>query len=167
MKRSRRPPMRRAARAGDLVDGLLAGWGLDQRLHQYQALLIWDDVVGPQIAARTKPEKIRDGVLEVSVDQPTWMQQLQLLKPQILAKLNAQLGGDNALREIFLKRGKVTARTKAGGPPPTPAWRRMTLSPAEETELRTLLENVEDMDLRRNLESLLVKQMKLSKARSG
>lgn len=166
MKRSRRPPMRRAARAGDLIDGLLAGWGLDERLHQYKALLIWDEVVGPQIAARSRPEKIRDGVLEVCVDQPTWMQQLQLLKPQILAKLNARLGGDHALREIFLKRGKVTARTTTGDKPAAPAWRKMTLSPAEETELRTLLERVEDMELRRDLESLLAKQLKLTKAKN-
>jgi hypothetical protein len=165
MKRARRPPMRRAARAGDLLGGLLAGWGLDERMHQYQALLIWDEVVGPQIAARTKPEKIRDGVLEVCVDQPTWMQQLQLLKPQILAKLNAQLGSDNALREIFLKRGKVTARTTAASRAPVPAWRRMTLSPGEETELRTLLEGVADGDLRRDLGSLLAKQLKLTKAK--
>ena len=67
---------------------LLASLGLEERLQQYRALLLWDEVVGPQIAARTRPEKIRDGVLEVCVDQPTWMQQLQLLKPQILAKLN-------------------------------------------------------------------------------
>jgi len=157
--------MRRAAKAGDLLGTLLAGWGLDERLTQYQALLIWDEVVGPQIAARTKPEKIRDGVLEVSVDQPTWMQQLQLLKPQILAKLNARLG-DAPLREIFLKRGKLTARTAAASKTPAPAWRTATLAPAEITELKTLLTGVADEELRRDLESLLSKQLKLTKAKN-
>ena len=154
MKRSKRPPMRRAAKAGDLLGALLAGWGLDERLQQYQALLIWDEVVGAQIAARTKPEKIRDGVLEVCVDQPTWMQQLQLLKPQILAKLNARLG-DAPLREIFLKRGQVTARTTAASRAPALPWRTATLSSEESAELGTMLKGIDDEELRRDLESLL------------
>ena len=157
--------MRRAAKAGDLLAGLLAGWGLDERLQQYRALVVWDEVVGPQIAARTRPEKIRDGVLEVCVDQPTWMQQLQLLKPQLLAKLNAQLG-DSPLREIYLKRGKVTARTATTGKTVGPSWRTMQLSPVEETEIRSLLTGVADEELRRELESLLTKQMKMTKAKN-
>ena len=165
MSRGKRPPMRRAAKAGDLLDALLAGWGLEERLHQYRALVIWNEVVGPQIAARTKPEKIRDGVLEVCVDQPTWMQQLQLLKPQILAKLNARLG-DAPLREIFLKRGKVTAPATVASSAAPPAWRKMTLSPAEKTELGTLLAGVGDEELRQDLESLLAKQLKLTKAKN-
>lgn len=165
MSRPRRPRLRTAARAGDLVDTLLAGWGLNERLHQYKALLIWDEVVGPQIAARTRPEKLRDGVLEVCVDQPTWMQQLQLIKPQILAKLNARLG-DSGLREIYLKRGKVVAQTAAVASPSS-SWRNAAIAPEEMMELRTLLAGVGDEALRRDLEALLVKQMKLSKTRIG
>jgi hypothetical protein len=157
--------MRRAAKAGDLLDTLLAGWGIDARLRQYQAITIWAEVVGPQIAARTRPEKIRDGVLEVCVDQPTWMQQLQLLKPQILAKLNARLG-DTPLREIFLKRGKVTPPPTANTKPAAPAWRKMALAPEEEQELRTLLARVDDEELRRELGSLLEKQLKLTKTKN-
>lgn len=164
MSRPRRPRLRAAARAGDLLDGLLAGWGLNERLHQYRALIIWEEVVGPQIAARTRPEKIRDGVLEVCVDQPTWMQQLQLLKPQILAKLNARLGED-ALREIYLKRGKVLAKVATTGNPAAPTWRSTSLSPGETTELQTLLAQVHDPDLRQGLEALLSKQLRLAKTK--
>jgi hypothetical protein len=164
MSRIRRPRLRTAARAGDLLDALLAGWGLDTRLQQYRALVVWDEVVGPQIAARTRPEKIRDGVLEVCVDQPTWMQQLQLLKPQILAKLNARLG-DAPLREIYLKRGKVTAPTAAAQASAPPLWRSATLTGDELGDLRQLLTGVTDAELRQDLEDLLVKQARLTKAR--
>jgi hypothetical protein len=164
VSRPRRPRLRTAARAGDLLETLLAGWGLDTRLQQYRALVIWDEVVGPQIAARTRPERIRDGVLEVCVDQPTWMQQLQLLKPQILAKLNARLG-DAPLREIYLKRGQVSARgTKVPAPNP-PLWRSATLTADELGDLRQLLIGVTDAELRQDLEELLVKQVRLIKAR--
>ena len=164
MSRSRRPRLRTAARAGDLLDTLLAGWGLETRLQQYRALVVWDEVVGPQIAARTRPEKIRDGVLEVCVDQPTWMQQLQLLKPQILAKLNTRLG-DAPLRELYLKRGKVAAPAAAVRAPRLPLWRSATLTAEELGDLRQLLSGVQDAELRRDLEELLVKQARLSKAR--
>jgi len=164
VSRIRRPRLRTAARAGDLLDTLLAGWGLDNRLRQYQALVVWDEVVGPQIAARTRPEKIRDGVLEVCVDQPTWMQQLQLLKPQILAKLNTHLG-DAPLREIYLKRGQVTARGTTVPAPRPPLWRSATLTAEELGDLRQLLTGVTDTELRQDLEALLVKQAKLTKAR--
>lgn len=157
--------MARAAKAGDLLDSLLQGWGLNERLQQYRAVLIWDDVVGPQIAARTRPERIRDGVLEVCVDQPVWMQQLQLLKPQLLAKLNARLG-DAPLRDIFLKRGKLKGSAATGSSPAAPSWRTVALSGEEEGELRDLLAGVDDQELRRGLESLLVKQMKLEKVKS-
>jgi predicted nucleic acid-binding Zn ribbon protein len=156
--------MRSAARAGDLLAALLTGWGLDTRLLQYRALVIWDEVVGPQISARARPEKIRDGVLEVCVDQPTWMQQLQLLKPQILAKLNARLG-DAPLSEIFLKRGKIAARSAPSRASHAPQWRSVALSTEELDDLRRLLQGVADAELRRELEALLVKQARLSKAR--
>ena len=165
MSRPRRPRMLRAAKAGDLLAGLLEGWGLDERLRQYRALLLWDEVVGPQIAARARPEKIRDGVLEVCVDQPVWMQQLQLLKPQLLAKLNAQLG-NGALRDIFLKRGKIQPKQSAVSTSAQPSWRKATLSPEDEKELGTLLAGVKDEALRGDLESLLIKQMKLEKAKN-
>ena len=154
--------MKQAARAGDLVEQLLKGLGLDERVHQYRALVIWDEVVGPQIAARTKPVRIRDGVLEVNVDQPTWMQQLQLMKPKILARLNAELG-DDAIREIFLKRGKVTARAAAIEEAP-PRWRSVQLSKDEQEKIAGLLAGVADPELRQSMERFLLKQARLLKS---
>ncbi len=148
-----------------MLDALLSGWGLDDRLHQYRALLVWEEVVGPQIAARTKPDRIRDGVLEVCVDQPTWMQQLQLLKPQILAKLNAKLGNE-VLRDIFLKRGKASARPAIAGKTSPPRWCQVDLSLGETEELKAMLADVADAELRQELECLLVKQARLTRAKT-
>jgi hypothetical protein len=157
--------MRRAARAGDLLNVLLSGWGLDERLSQYRAMLIWDEVVGPQIAAHTRPLRIRDGILEVGVDQPTWMQQLQLLKPQILSKLNARLGDTGGLREIFLKRGSIAPRPAAAARTQAPRWRGVVLPAEEISELKALLAAVTDAELRQELENLLVQQARLTRAK--
>ena len=162
MRKPRRPKMRQAARAGDLVDKLLKGLGLDDRLHQYRALIIWDEVVGPQIASRTRPVRIREGVLEVNVDQPTWRQQLQLMKPKILAQLNAELG-KATVKDIYLKRGKVNVRAEKPVEPP-PAWRMVQLDESEKQQVEDLLTAIEDPELHDEMEKFLLKQMRLLKA---
>ncbi|MBE0598149.1 MAG: DUF721 domain-containing protein, partial [Desulfuromonadales bacterium] len=88
----KRPAMRKAATTGELVLDLLRRQGLEAKMKEYRAWQIWDQAVGPQIAARARPVRIREGVLEVRVEQAAWMQQLQLLKPKILAKVNEALG---------------------------------------------------------------------------
>ena len=154
--------MKAPARAGDLVDKLLKGFGLDERLHQYKALIIWEDVVGPQIAARTRPVRIREGVLEINVDQPAWMQQLQLMKPKILAQLNAELG-KASIKDLYLKRGKVNVHPEITSEPP-PAWRMVQLDETEKKQVEDLLSAVENTELRDEMEKFLQKQMRLLKA---
>ena len=163
MRRPRRAKLKKAARAGDLVDKLLKGFGLDERLHQYRALIIWEEVVGPQIAARTRPVRIREGVLEVNVDQPTWMQQLQFMKPKILKQLNAELG-KATVKDLYLKRGKVNVRPEKPVEPP-PAWRMVQLDESEKQQVEELLVAIEDQELRNEMEKFLQKQMRLLKAR--
>lgn len=154
--------MKQAAFAGDLVERLLKGFGLDERLQQYRALIIWEEVVGPQIAARTRPIRIREGILEINVDQPTWMQQLQLMKPKILAQLNAELG-KATIKDLFLKRGKVHVRADKQAEPP-PIWRMVQLDEGEKSHIDGLLTGIEDTELRNEMEKFLTKQMRLLKA---
>jgi hypothetical protein len=92
------------------------------------------------------------------------MQQLHLLKPQILAKLNALLG-EGALGDIYLKRGSVAPRPAGQNRAQPPRWRGAVLPAEEVSELRALLAGVGDAELRRELEALLMKQAMLSKAR--
>ena len=154
--------MKHAARAGELVDKMLKGLGLDERLHQYRALIIWEEVVGPQIAARTRPVRIREGVLEVNVDQPTWMQQLQLMKPKILTQLNAEMG-KATIKDLYLKRGKVNIRFDKPVEQP-PAWRMVELDDSEMRQIDGLLTAIGDPELHEEMKRFLVKQMRLLKA---
>ncbi|MCK4691898.1 MAG: DUF721 domain-containing protein, partial [Desulfuromonadales bacterium] len=81
MNRRERPPMKQAAKVANLLKQVLGDKGLEDRLSRYQTWLIWDKLVGEQIALRARPLRFRQGVLEVQVDHPVWMQQLQMLKP--------------------------------------------------------------------------------------
>ncbi len=155
-----RTPLRRATGVGAVLQDWLRQRGVADRLRAYRAWQLWNEVVGPQIAARAQPSGIRDGVLEIKVDQPVWMQQLQLMKPQILARLNQRLGGE-VFRDIYLRRGSPAPVPKTP-PPPKPL---PPLTAAEEAQIDEVLKELADPELREGLRRVLQLQARLSTLR--
>jgi predicted nucleic acid-binding Zn ribbon protein len=56
---------------------------------------VWPRAVGEVIAAQADPTGERDGVLVVTCASAVWAQELDLMGPELVAKLNALLGGDD------------------------------------------------------------------------
>jgi predicted nucleic acid-binding Zn ribbon protein len=85
---------RRAPTAvGEALQGYLARSGLGPRVSQASVVTDWPSLVGPQIAAVTAPESVSpDGTLFVRVTTSAWMNELQLMMPDIMARLNAGRG---------------------------------------------------------------------------
>jgi hypothetical protein len=52
----------------------------------------WEAIVGPVIAAHSRPERLRDGQLLVVVDEPAWATELRVATETILERVNAALG---------------------------------------------------------------------------
>jgi predicted nucleic acid-binding Zn ribbon protein len=68
--------------------------GLVRRIGQARVLEDWAELVGPQIAKVTQPESVgADGQLRVRVATAAWASELQLMTPQILARLNTGRSG--------------------------------------------------------------------------
>lgn len=87
------PKSRRPVAVGEALKGYLARTGLDRRLAQAQVVPEWPGLVGPQIAAVTQPDSVTaDGTLFVRVATSAWMTELQLMTPEIMARLNAGRG---------------------------------------------------------------------------
>jgi predicted nucleic acid-binding Zn ribbon protein len=73
--------------------------GLTKRVQQAGIIEDWAALVGPQIAAVTEPESVTpDGVLRVRVATAAWANELSLMAPKILARLNA--GRSGRVKEI-------------------------------------------------------------------
>jgi predicted nucleic acid-binding Zn ribbon protein len=89
-QRRRRPPDTLRP-AGELLAGLLSELGLEQRLREQSAVARWPELVGPEIAARSRALRIRDGVLYVQVTSAAWSQELRFLKERFLAGYAAAL----------------------------------------------------------------------------
>jgi predicted nucleic acid-binding Zn ribbon protein len=54
----------------------------------------WPAAVGESIASQAAPTAARGGVLTVSCAASVWAQELDLMGPQIVGRLNAALGGE-------------------------------------------------------------------------
>jgi len=78
-------------KAADILKSLLAGRNWQKRIDLHQVFLFWNEAVGPDIAAHAEPEIIRGTVLWIRVTDSVWMQQLHLLKTQLLERLNSRL----------------------------------------------------------------------------
>jgi len=166
MKRSDRAPLKKPVSVSQLLGELLARQGMEEKLEEYRVWLVWEACVGPQIAAQARPLRLRDEVLEVRVSQPVWMQQLQLLKPQLLAKINQRLEGA-ILKDIYLKRGSLKSEPDESGALPPLRWRQMALDDTERADIESAAANLHDNELRNHLQRLMEKQLKLTKARRG
>ena len=70
----------------------------------------WADVVGPAVAARTRPGALRNGTLTIWTAGSTWSAELSFLEPSILKGLNERVPNAGVARVRFTV---ASGRTKA------------------------------------------------------
>jgi hypothetical protein len=82
----------------------------------------WPDIVGPVIVNHAEPTSLREGVLRVRADSPTWANELVYVAPEIQRRAN-DLTGSNTVTavKIWTKPGplrRLAGRaSQAPGPP--------------------------------------------------
>jgi len=145
--------MRRPAAVSDLLSKLLRGTPAELRLKEGRIWLVWESAVGSRIASHAQPAAFRDGTLTLHVDSAPWLQQLNFLKKELIAKVNAELG-DEQVKEIYLKGGRIKPLARAEAPKPA---KRRELSPEEQSWIAQQAESVTDPELRAVFESLIRK----------
>ena len=71
----------------------------------------WPETVGHAVAAEADPVAERGGVLTVACGSAVWAQELQLLGPDILTRLNRAISGAGStpLKELRVRTGRSTA----------------------------------------------------------
>lgn len=98
-------------RLSSTLGGLLKARGMLSRLSEFRIFGQWEKTVGSLIARHASPVSLRGTRLFLAVDSPAWMQQLSLLKPEIIGKVNAALGKE-AVKDITLNIGEVSLAEK-------------------------------------------------------
>src|SRR2546428_5850597 len=77
-------------RVSELLVRYLRQAGLSQRIAQADVVEAWPELVGEKIASNTLAVNVRpDGVLVVKVRTAPWAQELTMMTPQVIARINA------------------------------------------------------------------------------
>jgi predicted nucleic acid-binding Zn ribbon protein len=74
------------------LDGLTSALAPASTLGRVQA--VWAASAGATIAAAAEPTAERDGVLTITCSAAVWAQELELMAPVLLQRLNESLGED-------------------------------------------------------------------------
>lgn len=69
----------------------------------------WADAVGDVVSTEAQPVSERDGVVTVACRSSVWAQELEMLGPDLLEKVNAALG-DQSVAQLRFKAGDFRAR---------------------------------------------------------
>ncbi len=89
-------------RVGDLLSGLLSKWGIQGALEQQDLVAAWPEIVGDAIARVTRARGVARGVLYVEVRSSAWMSELNLMRHEFMARLNAGKKDGRIERIVFL-----------------------------------------------------------------
>lgn len=77
---------------GDILPETLRKKSIHLPMKDRRLIDAWNRAVGPQIAAKAQPDRLREDVLYVRVSTSVWMHELQFMKQDIIEKLNGTLG---------------------------------------------------------------------------
>ena len=72
----------------------------------------WAQIVGPDLAAHTRPDGFADGELVIAADSTAWATQVRLLASMLVRRLNAELG-EGTVRRVKV-RGPTAPRQRGG-----------------------------------------------------
>jgi len=146
-------------RLSNILVSILRERGLVGRLKEYRLFSRWEDIVGDTIARHARPVSVRGNRLYLAVDSSAWSQQLSQLKPELLEKINLNLGRE-AVKDITFRLGGME-RTEWHRPAQPP--RTASLSPEEEARIESYVQVLKDEDLRKSVRRLIKKDMLLKK----
>lgn len=101
---------RQPAAVGETLAALLAHLDPNGDFRIAQLVKLWPEIAGDQIARRTEIAALKFHTAIVKVSNPMWIQELNLLKPEILSRLRDVMGNDS-VRDIRFVRGTLSWRS--------------------------------------------------------
>ena len=96
------------------IGGLLSDQGWKEHAAVGSVFSNWAQIVGPDLAAHTRPDGFAGGELVIAADSTAWATQVRLLASMLVRRLNSELG------EGTVRRVKVRG---PAGPRPRGGWR--------------------------------------------
>ena len=79
---------------GSIIGSVVDKMELSKKLRVSDIFNHWEDIVGKQIAKKSKPERLLRKTLYVSVTTSTWANELSLMSEKLIEKINSFTGED-------------------------------------------------------------------------
>ena len=153
--------LRKVEKLSSTIEKILRDRGWGAKLKEYRIYGVWEKAVGKGIARHARPAGMRGKKLTVIVDSSAWMQQLSLLKPEIMGKVNQHLRED-AVESITLKLGEFeSAAVRRDEYEPAAG----TLRPEEQARIDERVAGIADEQTRESLRQLMEKDLLNKKRR--
>jgi len=157
----KRPRMKRPLQISALLESVFAGKPAQKRIREAKAWQFWEEAVGAHVVSKATPVAFRDGTLTVRVSGSAWMQQLSLMKRDIIGQLNDAIGFQ-LVNDLFFRQGTVH---KKEDEPAVVAVQKRSLSAVEKKLLIEQTAAVADPELREAFISLFSSQLAVSPRR--
>lgn len=77
---------------GGTLRNLARGWGIADPDETAQLFVAWEQIVGPEVAAKCKPSSLKGGVLKVRTESSAWAWELKYLSAEVISRINKSLG---------------------------------------------------------------------------
>jgi len=145
---------KRITRVSEMLVRILKARGLESRLSEYRIFGCWERSVGRGIARHAQPQSLRAKKLTLVVDSPSWMQQLSMLKPEIMEKVNRSLGKE-VVSDIALRLGEVALPREQKDE----ARVRADLSAEDRETIERTVQEISDPEIRDSLRQLIERDM--------
>jgi predicted nucleic acid-binding Zn ribbon protein len=90
--------------------------GLASKVEAAGAVMEWAGVVGPQIAAVTEALRVSEGTLFVAVANSAWMNELNMMRGELMRRVNAGRG-EGRIRSLVFVMGESLQAAVSGTKP--------------------------------------------------
>lgn len=94
-----------------IINKVFAKKGLKKKFTQYKAFEKWDEIVGKHIAQFSQPHSIQGNTLIVTVTSSAWMNELQMMKMELLEKISTATNSQ-LINNIRFKIGTIDKNIK-------------------------------------------------------
>lgn len=86
----------------EVIKEYLEDLKLTNKLKEYEAIKMWEELLGKSVASRTKEIKINNRTLYVKIGSTLVKQELLMIKDSIIKKINEKIGDEIINNIVFL-----------------------------------------------------------------
>ena len=87
---------------GKMIDGFLEERGMKDQVTRNGVLEMWPDIVGAHVAAVTRARGVSEATLFVEVRTSAWLMELNMMKRDVLRRVNERLEETPLERIVFV-----------------------------------------------------------------